>query len=126
MDLPLLTGSAKVCTMLLLTICFRISLRRHNVCGPRGLKKEPEMDYFYWVLIGVLIALVAKVQIPTDRDENVLGLLTMGILGAVGAGAIAHVAAGSGFMSASWVGHVAAFFGAVALVLGMRVATKQH
>jgi uncharacterized membrane protein YeaQ/YmgE (transglycosylase-associated protein family) len=116
--------------MLLLTICF--PKRANGPCAVTtvvfhaGSREKLKMDYFYWVLIGVLIALVAKVQLPTDRDENIIGLLTMGILGAVGAGAIAHVAAGSGFMSASWVGHVAAFLGAVGLVLGMRVATKQH
>lgn len=84
------------------------------------------MDLLYWVLIGVLVAFVAKVQIPTDKDENLFALLAVGVVGAVGAGMIVHLVGRSGFLSMSWVGHVSAFIGAVALVLGMRVATKQH
>jgi uncharacterized membrane protein YeaQ/YmgE (transglycosylase-associated protein family) len=84
------------------------------------------MDIFYWALIGVLVALVAKVQIPTEGEENIFALLAVGIVGAVLSGMVLHALARTGFMSMSWVSHVAALIGAVALVLGLRVMTKQH
>ena len=84
------------------------------------------MDLFYWVLIGVLVAFVAKVQIPTDRDENIFGLLGVGVMGAVAGGLLMHAFARTGALSMAWASHVAAFAGAVALVLTLRVATKQH
>jgi uncharacterized membrane protein YeaQ/YmgE (transglycosylase-associated protein family) len=74
----------------------------------------------------VLVALVAKVQIPTDRDENILALLGAGIAGALICGLLLRGFAHTGMLSAAWVSFVAAFLGAVALVLGLRVATGQH
>jgi uncharacterized membrane protein YeaQ/YmgE (transglycosylase-associated protein family) len=84
------------------------------------------MDVFYWVMIGVLVAFVAKVQIPTEDGENMAVLLAMGVVGAVASGMIVHTFIRTGFMSTGWVSHVAAFLGAIVLVLGLRVATKQH
>jgi uncharacterized membrane protein YeaQ/YmgE (transglycosylase-associated protein family) len=84
------------------------------------------VDIFYWVLIGVLVALVAKVQIPTDGEENVLVLLAAAIMGSVVIGLAVKAFGGSGALGAAWVSHVAAFIGAVGVVLGLRVATRQH
>lgn len=84
------------------------------------------MDIFYWVMIGVLVAFVAKVQLPTDDGENMAVLLAIGILGAVVSGMVVHTFIRTGFMSTGWVSHVAAFLGAIVLVLGLRVVTKQH
>lgn len=84
------------------------------------------MDIFYWVMIGVLVALVAKVQLPTDEDENVALLLAGGVLGAVLCGWIVHTFVRSGFMSAGWVSHVAALLGSIFVVLASRVVAKRH
>jgi len=84
------------------------------------------MDIFYWVVIGILIALLAKVQLPTDKDENMFLLLVLGVLGAVVSGSAVHMAARSGVLSTGWAGHVAAFAGASLLVLSSRVATQKH
>jgi len=84
------------------------------------------MEIVYWVLIGVLVALVAKVQIPTQKEENMPMLMVLGILGAVVTGWLVHTFARSGFMGMSWVAHLAALLGATLIVLGMRVATHQH
>jgi uncharacterized membrane protein YeaQ/YmgE (transglycosylase-associated protein family) len=84
------------------------------------------MDVLYWVLIGVMVALFAKVQFPTDREENVPALLVMGVGGAVVAGLAVQTVARTGVLSTGWASHVAAFAAAVLLVLALRVMTKQH
>jgi uncharacterized membrane protein YeaQ/YmgE (transglycosylase-associated protein family) len=84
------------------------------------------MDMFYWIMIGALVAFGAKVQIPTDKEENMLALLAMGILGAVVAGFAVHAAVHTGILSTGWAGHVAAFTGAALLVLASRAATQKH
>lgn len=84
------------------------------------------MDVFYWVTIGVLVALVAKVQIPTEENENILALLAGAIVGAVGSGWIVQTFVRTGFMSTGWFSHVAAILGSILVVLTMRVVTKQH
>jgi uncharacterized membrane protein YeaQ/YmgE (transglycosylase-associated protein family) len=50
----------------------------------------------------------------------------LAVLGSVGCGWIVHAVGRTGFLSMAWVSHVAAVAGAIALVLAMRVATKQH
>ena len=84
------------------------------------------MDFFYWTMIGVLAGLLAKMQFPTERDQNVILLMIVGVLGAVVTGFAVHSLARSGFLSMSWISHIAAFVGASVLLLLQRTATGQR
>ena len=84
------------------------------------------MDIFYWVVIGILVALLAKVQVPTERDENMPVLLILAVIAAVACGLLMHTLFRSGVLSTGWLSHVAAFVGATLVVLGKRAATGQH
>jgi uncharacterized membrane protein YeaQ/YmgE (transglycosylase-associated protein family) len=84
------------------------------------------MNIFYWAIIGVLVAFLAKVQVPTERDENLPVLLVMGVIAAVACGLLTHTLFRSGVLSMDWASHVAAFLGAALIVVGKRAATRQH
>ena len=84
------------------------------------------MDIFYWAVIGLLVAFGAKVQLPTQDDESMLWLLAAGVLGAIVSGLFLRAFFHTGMLSMSWVSHLAAFIGAAVLVLGLRVANRQH
>lgn len=80
------------------------------------------MDVFYWVLMGLLAGFLAKTSLPAERDENLFGLLAAGVVGALSGGFLMHALART---SASWMGHIAAFFGAVILLVILRMFTSQ-
>ncbi len=84
------------------------------------------MDFFYWTMIGVLAGLLAKMQFPTERDQNIVLLMFVGVLGAVVSGFAVHNLSRSGLLSMSWVSHIAAFMGAFLLLLLQRTATGQR
>jgi uncharacterized membrane protein YeaQ/YmgE (transglycosylase-associated protein family) len=84
------------------------------------------MDIFYWAIIGVLVAFLAKVQVPTEGDENLPVLLALGVVAAVASGLLMHTVFRSGLLGMGWMSHLAAFLGATIAVLGKRAASGQH
>jgi len=82
------------------------------------------MEVFYWILIGLLAAFLAKVTFPAERDEGLLGLLIVGILGAVLGGWMMHTLVHRGMMASGMWGEVVAFVGAVVLLLIQRAVTS--
>jgi len=84
------------------------------------------MEIFYWVLIGLFAAFLAKVTFPADRDEGILGLLAVGILGAVLGGWIMHALALRGMMGSGVWSEVVAFVGAVVLLVLQRAVTGRR
>jgi uncharacterized membrane protein YeaQ/YmgE (transglycosylase-associated protein family) len=85
------------------------------------------MDIFFWVMIGLFAAFMAKTQLPAQREEGMLGLLAAGLIGAVATGWLVHTLGRSGgFLGMVWVSHVAALLGAVVLLVVQRAATSQR
>ena len=69
----------------------------------------------------LLAGFLAKVQFPTDRDQNIVVLLTLGIGGALVGGFVTHMALHPG---PSWAGHIAAFVASVLALVIHRSATQ--
>lgn len=83
------------------------------------------MDFVYWIIVGALAALLAKMQFPAERDEAIGGLLVVGIAGALIGGFLTHSLARTGFMSQSFMSFVVAFAFAVVLLLIQRQMTRR-
>lgn len=81
------------------------------------------MAYGYWIAIGLLAGILAKVQFPTERDQNIFVPLTIGIIGAVIGGSAMHLLGKGALSSLAW-SQVAAFAAAITLLFLQRIVTN--
>ena len=87
-------------------------------------RRVKKMDLFYWIVIGALAGFLAKMQFPTERDQNVLVLLSIGVVGAVLGGFAVQMALHSAGAGANILGLATAFMAAVALLFIQRMITN--
>ena len=84
------------------------------------------MDYiFFWIIVGIVAGLLAKMVVPGEGPRGILGDLVVGIVGAFLGGWLFNVFLG--YTYGGWVGSTGvAFVGAVLFLVIMRAISGRR
>jgi uncharacterized membrane protein YeaQ/YmgE (transglycosylase-associated protein family) len=90
------------------------------------LGKEIEMDHIlFWIIVGIVAGLLAKMVVPGEGPAGILGDLVIGIVGAFIGGWLFTTFLGHSY--SGWVGSTGvAFVGAVVLLLLIRAVSGRR
>ena len=84
------------------------------------------MELAYWIMFGAFASLLAKMQFPAKREENIFVLLAVGCIGAVLGGFIMNSIGRAGATSTAILCYVAAFLGAALFLVVQRSIFSQR
>lgn len=84
------------------------------------------MGLILWIIFGALVGWVASVVMRTDERQGALANIIVGIVGALIGGGISRLLGGGGITGFNLRSFVLAIFGAIILLLFVRLLSGRH
>lgn len=84
------------------------------------------MDFIIWIILGAIAGWIASIIMKTDGEQNLIGDIIVGILGAVVGGVVMNMFGAAGTTGFNFYSLFVAILGAVIVLAIYKALTRRH